>query len=437
MNAGASPFACDRNGVTPFHLACARGNWPVVQFLFQECRRVNVNKADKKNETPLHHAARGGHEAMVSLLLDHGAYPLAVGKQGTVSDVARQAGHMALARFIEDRGYQACPMLFMPFDVLAHVMAQLDPYDLCLVAQTCTTLNEVSSANCVWQRFGDSRWASSSSSVAKGGGGGAQWSWKGRYMTWLRPRLQTYAREQKAQRAAHQHKATPNVAQYDYLFKFVITGDSAVGKTSLLYRLTDNVFSTGWLTSIGVDFRIKTIDLQGLRIKLQVWDSPAYPRTSNMARMYYRCASVMVVYDITSRESFHNVRKWVATFMENCTSDDGQSPVFLIVGTQNDLVARRCVSPEEGQALAQELGAVGWHEVSSLNGSGVVEAFTHLAEVTLTRRQPFACHHGCHVPSEVLLQRLYAQSNTWRKAAAAAQAAAEAQTSATVRCLLQ
>lgn len=134
-----------------------------------------------------------------------------------------------------------------------------------------------------------------------------------------------------------------------------------------------------------------------------MWDSPAYPRTSNMARMYYRCASVMVVYDITSRESFHNVRKWVATFMENCTSDDGQSPVFLIgippnamcgygnlvvgrpeltpgraltdanvapVGTQNDLVARRCVSPEEGQALAQELGAVGWHEVSSLNGSG-------------------------------------------------------------------
>lgn len=126
---------------------------------------------------------------------------------------------MALARFIEERGYQACPMLFMPFDVLAHVMAQLDPYDLCLVAQTCTvlrsppppprgsfaqlchiltpgrtrqTLNEVSSANCVWQRFGDSRWASSSS-VAKGG---AQWSWKGRYMTWLRPRLQTYAREQ-------------------------------------------------------------------------------------------------------------------------------------------------------------------------------------------------------------------------------------------------
>jgi hypothetical protein len=67
----------------------------------------------------------------------------------------------------------------------------------------------------------------------------------------------------------------------------------------------------------------------------------------------------------------------------------------------------------------------------------VVEAFTHLAEVTLTRRQPFACHQGCHVPSEALLQRLYAQSSTWRRAAAAAQAAAGAQTSATVRCLLQ
>ena len=138
------------------------------------------------------------------------------------------------------------------------------------------------------------------------------------------------------------------------------------------------------------------------------------------------------------------------------------------MGSQNDLVARRCVSPEEGQALAQELGAVGWHEVSSLNGSGgtawpfspwpglfvhlsishthaphsrkpVVEAFTHLAEATLTRRQPFACHQGCHVPSEALLQRLYAQSSTWLRAAAAAQTAAGAQTqtSATVRCLLQ
>jgi hypothetical protein len=128
-----------------------------------------------------------------------------------------------------------------------------------------------------------------------------------------------------------------------------------VGKTSLLHRLADNVFSTGWMVSIGVDFRIKTIDVQGLRIKLQgtrshnfgrqprwddcsrarenhtVWDSqPVYQRTSNMARMYYRCASVMVVYDITSRESFHNVRNWVATFRENCSSDDGEPPVFLI-----------------------------------------------------------------------------------------------------------
>ncbi len=62
-----------------------------------------------------------------------------------------------------------------------------------------------------------------------------------------------------------------------------------------------------------------------------VWDSrPAYQLPSNMARMYYRCASVMVVYDITSRESFHNVRNWVATLIENCSRDDGQSPVFLI-----------------------------------------------------------------------------------------------------------
>ncbi|ELR13819.1 Fbox domain containing protein [Acanthamoeba castellanii str. Neff] len=157
----------------------------------------DVDKADEQGETALHYAARYGHAAVVSLLLSsadtrliskHGnAAECSVGLRAdgglrTAGQVARAAGHVAVAELIESWSYRACPLLFMPFDALVHVMALLEPHDLCSVAQTCSTLNEVSSDDHVWRRFCNARWSSDD----KGCEGKR---WKARHMAWLQPRL--------------------------------------------------------------------------------------------------------------------------------------------------------------------------------------------------------------------------------------------------------
>ena len=97
---------------------------------------------------------------------------------------------------------------------------------------------------------------------------------------------------------------------YDHLFKLVIIGDSGVGKSSLLVRFADDTFSENCISTIGVDFKIKTIDINGERVKLQLWDTAGQERFRTITATYYRGThGVIVVYDVTSGESFANVKR--------------------------------------------------------------------------------------------------------------------------------
>ena len=163
------------------------------------------------------------------------------------------------------------------------------------------------------------------------------------------------------------------MAGYDLLYKLLIVGDSGTGKSALLMRFTEDLFGDSYISTIGVDFRIKTIRLDGRDIKLQVWDTAGQERFRTITSTYYRGAhGVLLVYDVTDSESFANIDHWVGEL------DHFASPgiVKLIVGNKVDC-APRAVSYEEGRALADGLGA-SFMETSAKTGQGVAMAFTIL-----------------------------------------------------------
>ena len=100
----------------------------------------------------------------------------------------------------------------------------------------------------------------------------------------------------------------------DTKFKILLIGDSGAGKSSILQRFSDDCFAATFITTIGVDFRIKTIDIRGDRIKLQIWDTAGQERFHTITTSYYRGAmGIMLVYDITNAKSFDNIAKWLRT----------------------------------------------------------------------------------------------------------------------------
>ncbi len=112
--------------------------------------------------------------------------------------------------------------------------------------------------------------------------------------------------------AATNHKM-PN-PHYDFLIKLLLIGDSGVGKSCLLLRFCDDAWTPSFITTIGIDFKIRTIELDGKRIKLQIWDTAGQERFRTITTAYYRGAmGILLVFDVTDQKSFENVRTWHAT----------------------------------------------------------------------------------------------------------------------------
>ncbi|KAG0093945.1 GTP-binding protein of the rab [Podila epicladia] len=101
--------------------------------------------------------------------------------------------------------------------------------------------------------------------------------------------------------------------EYDYLFKLLLIGDSGVGKSCLLLRFADDTYTESYISTIGVDFKIRTIELEGKTVKLQIWDTAGQERFRTITSSYYRGAhGIIVVYDVTDQDTFANVKQWLA-----------------------------------------------------------------------------------------------------------------------------
>ncbi|KTW29955.1 GTP-binding protein ypt2 [Pneumocystis jirovecii RU7] len=158
---------------------------------------------------------------------------------------------------------------------------------------------------------------------------------------------------------------------YDYLIKLLLIGDSGVGKSCLLLRFSEDSFTPSFITTIGIDFKIRTIELDGKRIKLQIWDTAGQERFRTITTAYYRGAmGILLVYDVTDEKSFNNVRSWVANIQQYAAEDVNK----ILIGNKCDWEERRVISHEQGQNLAEEYGML-FLEASAKSNVNVDKAF--------------------------------------------------------------
>lgn len=165
-----------------------------------------------------------------------------------------------------------------------------------------------------------------------------------------------------------------NDEDYAYIFKLVIIGDSGVGKSNIFTRFIQDEFNTESRTTIGVEFSAKTVTIRNKVIKTQVWDTAGQDRFRALARSYYRGAvGALLVYDISSYDSFKNIHKWLDEVKEYAD----ENLVVLLIGNKSDLEEIRAVKTEEGTAFAESQG-IGFLETSAKSNLHIEEAFTRL-----------------------------------------------------------
>ncbi|CAD5182088.1 unnamed protein product [Musa acuminata subsp. malaccensis] len=164
--------------------------------------------------------------------------------------------------------------------------------------------------------------------------------------------------------------------EIDYVFKIVVIGDSAVGKTQLLGRFTKDEFFLDSKSTIGVEFQTRTLVLNRKRIKAQIWDTAGQERYRAITSAYYRGAlGAMLVYDITKRQTFDHVVRWIDELRANADN----SIVVMLIGNKSDLAKSRVVSTEDAMEFAEEQGLF-FSEASALSGDNVETAFLRLLE---------------------------------------------------------
>ncbi|CAG5937995.1 unnamed protein product, partial [Menidia menidia] len=164
---------------------------------------------------------------------------------------------------------------------------------------------------------------------------------------------------------------------FDYMFKLLIIGNSSVGKTSFLFRFADDSFTSAFVSTVGIDFKVKTIYRRDKRVKLQIWDTAGQERYRTITTAYYRGAmGFLLMYDITSQESFCAVQDW-ATQIKTYSWDNAQ---VVLVGNKLDLEEDRQVPTEDAQRVATELGFQ-FFEASAKDNINVKQVFDKLADV--------------------------------------------------------
>eukprot|EP00179_Madagascaria_erythrocladioides_P020433 CAMPEP_0198341004 /NCGR_PEP_ID=MMETSP1450-20131203/46078_1 /TAXON_ID=753684 ORGANISM="Madagascaria erythrocladiodes, Strain CCMP3234" /NCGR_SAMPLE_ID=MMETSP1450 /ASSEMBLY_ACC=CAM_ASM_001115 /LENGTH=203 /DNA_ID=CAMNT_0044046001 /DNA_START=129 /DNA_END=740 /DNA_ORIENTATION=+ len=163
--------------------------------------------------------------------------------------------------------------------------------------------------------------------------------------------------------------------EYDFLFKLLLIGDSGVGKSCLLLRFADDTYTESYISTIGVDFKIRTIELEGKTIKLQIWDTAGQERFRTITSSYYRGAhGIIIVYDVTDLDSFNNVKSWLQE-IDRFASENVNK---LLVGNKNDMTAKKVVETSVAKEFADSLG-IKFLETSAKTSENVEAAFLAMA----------------------------------------------------------
>lgn len=162
--------------------------------------------------------------------------------------------------------------------------------------------------------------------------------------------------------------------QFDHIFKILLIGDAGVGKSSILLRFTDDAFEEHLASTIGVDFKVKTVTMRGKTLKLTIWDTAGQERFRTLTSSYYRgCHGIILVFDVNDRASFEHLRNWLDEFELYATTAHAAK---LLVGNKIDLEARE-VTQEEAQAFARQQAMV-YIETSAKSRMGIIQSFDEI-----------------------------------------------------------
>ena len=162
---------------------------------------------------------------------------------------------------------------------------------------------------------------------------------------------------------------------YDYIFKIVLIGDTCVGKSCILVRFSDDIFNDNYVTTIGVDFRFKTMIVKEKVAKIQIWDTAGEERYRSITTAYYRgAAAILICCDCTNIESFNNVKNWVEE-IGKYTDKDTVDKIILM--NKCDLEKERKVERSEIEKFEKESG-LKVLEVSAKTGEGIDKAFEYV-----------------------------------------------------------
>ena len=163
-------------------------------------------------------------------------------------------------------------------------------------------------------------------------------------------------------------------AQYDFLFKIVLIGDSSVGKTNIFTKYLNDEFDPDSKATVGVEFGTKNFKIDNKIIKVQIWDTAGQERYRSITNAYYKGAKgCLLIYDITNKLSFDNLDKWLSELKNNAE----ESLSVILVGNKSDLELDRAVTIEEGTKMA-EFHKMAFLETSALNGNNIEKAFNEL-----------------------------------------------------------
>lgn len=167
--------------------------------------------------------------------------------------------------------------------------------------------------------------------------------------------------------------------EYDYLFKLLLIGDSGVGKSSLMLRFVDDTYSDSFISTIGVDFKIKTLEINGERVKIQIWDTAGQERFRTITSSYYRGAhGIMIVFDIGNLESFRSVAKWINEINKYARDD----VVKVVCGNKADLTDVVRVDRDAAEEWCRNVG-IEYFEASAKRNEGVESVFVRLVREIL------------------------------------------------------